>query len=89
MKMDATEHRGETLTNMTLDLPEELHREMQRHPEVRWAEVARRAIERGVARLSGDDRLLEGSKMTMKEAVRLGRRVNRSAVGRLPSRASS
>lgn len=71
------------MTNMTLALPEELHRKMKAHPEIRWAEVARRAIAREVDRLAVYDRLLAGSKMTEEEAVRLGRIINKAAAKRL------
>ncbi|MDE1821461.1 MAG: hypothetical protein KGJ23_10070 [Euryarchaeota archaeon] len=72
------------MTNMTLALPEELHREMRKHPEIKWAEVVRRAIAREVDRLQVYDRLLAGSKMTEEEAVRLGRIINKAAARRLP-----
>lgn len=67
------------MPNMTLALPERLHREMRRHPEIRWAEVARRALTRELSRLRVYDRLLSGSKLTEKDAVEIGRKVNRAA----------
>jgi hypothetical protein len=70
------------MTNMTLSLPEELHREMRSHPEVRWAEVARRAIQRELERLHTYDRLLSGSALTEKDAVSMGREVRRGAARR-------
>lgn len=72
------------MPNMTLAVPEELHREMRRHPEIKWAEVVRRALAREVDRLRVYDRLLSGSEMTEREAVLLGRRINRAASRRLP-----
>ncbi len=33
------------MPNMTMSLPEELHRRIRSHPEIRWAEVARQAME--------------------------------------------
>jgi hypothetical protein len=72
------------MANMTLALPEELHRKMRKHPEIRWAEVVRRAIAREVDRLAVYDRLLSGSKMSEEEAVRLGRRISKAAAERLP-----
>ncbi len=67
------------MTNMTLSLPEDLHREMHAHPEVKWAEVARRAIQRELDRLHAYDRLLAGSALTERDAITLGREVRRSA----------
>ncbi len=33
---------------MTLSIPKELHRKMGRHPEFKWSEVARKAIEQKI-----------------------------------------
>ena len=33
------------MPNMTMALPDELHRRMRAHPEIRWSEVARQAME--------------------------------------------
>jgi hypothetical protein len=72
------------MTNMTLAIPEDLHRKMRAHPEIKWAEVVRRAIAREVDRLAVYDRLMAGSKFTEKDAVELGRRINKAAASRLP-----
>jgi hypothetical protein len=71
------------MPNMTLALPKELHREMRNHPEIKWAEVVRRALTREVDRLRVYDRLLASSRLTERDAVRLGRRVNAGASRRL------
>ena len=68
---------------MTLALPKDLHRKMREHPEIKWAEVVRHAIAREVDRLSVYDRLLAGSTMTEKDAVELGRFINKAAAKRL------
>jgi len=39
------------MTNMTLALPDELTKKMKEFPEIRWSEVARRAIEKRVSDL--------------------------------------
>ena len=67
------------MTNMTLSLPEDLHREMRSHPEVKWSEVARRAIQRELERLHTYDRLLFGSALTERDAVAMGREIRRKA----------
>lgn len=71
------------MPNMTLAVPEDLHREMKRHPEVRWAEVVRRALIRELDRLKVYDRLLAGSHMTEKSALELARSVNKAAARRV------
>lgn len=65
------------MPNMTLALPEDLHREIRKHKEVRWAEIARRALAREVSRLHIYDRLLTESRLTEADAVELGQRVRR------------
>jgi hypothetical protein len=69
---------------MTLALPAELHRQMRRHPEIKWAEVVRRALAREVDRLQVYDRLLTGSRLTETDAVELGRRINARVSKRMP-----
>ncbi len=34
------------MVNMTMAVPERLHRLMKKHSEIKWAEVARKAIEK-------------------------------------------
>lgn len=70
------------MPNMTLSLPEELHREMRAHPEIKWAEVARAAFRTQLGRLEIYDRLLSSSKMTQGDAVRLGREIRHAAARR-------
>lgn len=72
------------MPNMTLALPKDLHREMRRHPEIKWSEVARRALAREVDRLQVYDRLLDGSQLTEVGAIELGRRINARVSSRMP-----
>ena len=65
------------MPNMTFAVPEELHREIRKHKDVRWAEIARRALAREVNRLHIYDRLLSKSQLTEADAVELGRSIRR------------
>lgn len=65
------------MPNMTFSVPEELHQEMRKHKDVRWAEVARRALARELDRLHIYDRLLSGSRLSEADAVELGRAIRR------------
>ncbi|HKN06169.1 MAG TPA: hypothetical protein VJ021_01000 [Thermoplasmata archaeon] len=67
------------MPNMTFSLPEELHKEMKAHPEIKWAEVARSAIRTQLGRLNVYDRLLGSSRLTPSDAVQVGREIRRSA----------
>jgi len=62
---------------MTFALPEDLRRQMRRRKEVRWAEVARRAIARELDRLNLYDRVLSNSELAETDAVDLGRAIRR------------
>ena len=46
------------MVNVTLSVPEKLHEKMQKHPEFKWSEVARQAIEEKI----GDAELLDDLK---------------------------
>jgi hypothetical protein len=69
------------MPNMTFSVPEELHREIRRHKDVRWAEIARRALAREINRLHIYDRLLAKSKLTEEDAIELGRLIRRRESG--------
>lgn len=65
------------MPNMTFSVPEDLHAEMRRHKDVRWSEVARRALARELDRLHIYDRLLSESRLTEVDVVELGRSIRR------------
>lgn len=68
--------------NMTLSIPDDLHKRMRHHKEIKWAEVARRAFQQELDRLEVFDKLLDDSGMTDEKAVEWGRRVRRGAAER-------
>lgn len=65
------------MVNVTLSVPEELHKLMKRHPEIKWSEVARQAIWEYARKLETLDRIASKSKLTEKEALGIGRTVKR------------
>ncbi|MFH0715147.1 MAG: hypothetical protein V1847_05325 [Candidatus Diapherotrites archaeon] len=42
------------MPNMTLAIPLETHKTMKRHPEIKWTEVARQAIEQKAKKLKNE-----------------------------------
>lgn len=64
------------MTNMTLAVPEELHKIMEKHKEIKWSEVARQAIWEKAKKLEIMDNILSKSKLTEQDALELGRRIN-------------
>jgi predicted CopG family antitoxin len=65
--------------NMTLAIPDDLGKRMKRHREIRWSEVARRAIEQKVGDLELLDKLAAKSTLTKKDVADLSRKINRRA----------
>ena len=43
------------MVNMTLAIPEELHKTMKQHPEIKWTEVVRFAIKKKAVMLEGEE----------------------------------
>lgn len=65
------------MTNMTLALPNELHRIMKKHKDVKWSEVARHAILEKARKLELMDKLLSKSKFTEKDVLEISRKINK------------
>ncbi|WP_010478591.1 hypothetical protein [Thermococcus zilligii] len=43
------------MPNITLSVPPELYKKMKEHPEIRWSEVARRAIVEYLAKVEAEE----------------------------------
>ncbi len=73
------------MTNITLSIPEDLKREMEKFPEINWSEVARDSIKKKIAQLT----FLKGFKMdsdiSVDDALKLGQEVNQLLVKRYKS----
>jgi len=67
---------------MTLSIPEELHKKMKTHKEIRWSEVARHAIEQRIDDLEVMNRITSKSKLTKKDAEEISKKIKRSAANR-------
>ncbi len=63
------------MVNITLSLPKELFKEMKRHKELKWSEVARQAIKRKLEELRNMDKLLAKSELNEKEAEEIGHKI--------------
>lgn len=68
--------------NVTLAVPEELHKIMKKHPEIKWSEVARQAMWEYARKLELLDEIAGRSKMSAKEAAEIGEKVKRRIEGR-------
>jgi hypothetical protein len=67
------------MVNMTLSIPNELHVKMKKLSEIRWSEVARRAIEERINDLETMNKLASKSKLTKKDVDEISKKIKRSA----------
>jgi len=65
-----------TMVNITLAVPQELKSKMEEFPEINWSEVARQAIKERAMKLAIFKSITEESKLTEKDVLALGRKVN-------------
>ena len=70
------------MANITLSIPEDLKKEMEKFPEINWSEVARDSIKKKIAQLSFLKGFRMDSEITADEALKLGQEVSQSLVNR-------
>ena len=65
------------MPSMTLSIPEDLHQILKKHNEIKWSEIARRAMWDYANKLSQLDNMLEDSKLTEEDAVEIGKKIKK------------
>jgi hypothetical protein len=70
------------MANITLSIPEDLKKEMEKFPEINWSEVARDSIKKKIAQLSFLKGFRIDSDISADEALKLGQEVNQLLVKR-------
>ena len=68
--------------NITLSVADETHEKMKEHPEMRWSEIARKAIEERLELLDAIDEISSKSRLTEKDACELADKVKRGMAKR-------
>ncbi len=63
------------MSNMTLSIPEALHKRMMRHAELEWETIAKTAFERKISEIEFMEKALSKSKLTEEEAERIGHKI--------------
>ena len=61
---------------MTLAIPEELHKKMKKHTELKWSDVARQAFERKISEIEFMEKALKKSELTEEDSERISHRIN-------------
>ncbi len=70
------------MTNMTLSLSDDLHRRMRRFMEIKWSEVARKAIAERVNDLEIMESIASKSKLKKRDAEELASKIKRGIAER-------
>lgn len=70
------------MTNMTLSMPNDVYEEMQKFSEVKWSEVARKAIITKLETLKLADEIASKSKLTQKDVDEFSKMIKESATKR-------
>ena len=63
------------MPNMTLSIPEEIHSVIKKHNEIKWSEIARRAITQEAMKLNLMDKIASKSKLTMKDIKEIDEKI--------------
>ena len=67
------------MTNITLSIPEELHKKMKKFSDIKWSEVARKALEQRINDLEIMNKIASKSKLTSNDAEELAKKIKKSA----------
>jgi hypothetical protein len=67
------------MANMTLSIPDDIHKDMKQFSDIRWSEVARRAIVERIEALKQVEEIAKKSKLTAKDAKKIGELIKREA----------
>jgi len=63
------------VVNVTFAVPEELHEIMKRHPEIKWSEIARKAMWEYARKLELMERIVSESRLSEKDVLELDEKV--------------
>ncbi len=71
------------MVNITLNLPDELKKELQKHDEVNWSAVIRRMLVEHLQKIKMIERIAQKSKLTEKDAREIAELVDKSVAKKL------
>jgi len=63
------------VVNVTFAVPEELHEIMRRHPEIKWSEIARKAMWEYAQKLELMEKIVSESRLSEKDVLELDKKV--------------
>lgn len=65
------------MANITLSIPDDLKKKMEKHSEIKWSQVARNAIEKRINDLELLEKLTSKSKLTEKDVEEISKIINK------------
>ena len=65
------------MPNMTLSIPEDIYHIVKSHKEIRWSEIARKAISDYAKKLALMDAMLADSELTEKDVMKLDKKIKK------------
>ena len=71
------------MPNITLSLPQEIHKIVKKHNEIRWSEVVRQSIEKKINDLEMLEKITSKSKLTEKDALEISKKIDASVAKEL------
>jgi len=71
------------MVNITLAIPENLKEKLQKHKEVNWSAVTRRALEEHLRNVEMVEAIAQKSKLTQKDADEIAKKIDSSVAKRL------
>jgi hypothetical protein len=66
-----------TMPNMTLSIPEDIYHIVKSHKEIRWSEIARKAISEYAKKLALMETILGDSELTEKDVMKLDKKLKK------------
>ncbi len=63
------------MANITLTIPENLHKKLKQRNEIRWSEVVRRILQKNVEQLEVMDEIVKKSKLTKQDIEEIGDKI--------------
>ena len=70
------------MVNITLSIPEELHKKMKNFSEIKWSEIVRKMLEQKIKDLEIIERIASKSRITKKDIERISKEIKRTAAMR-------
>jgi hypothetical protein len=71
------------MVNITLAIPDSLHKKLKEHNEIRWSEVIRQVLQKNLEQLELMDEIVKKSRFTEKNAKEISDKIDSSVAKKL------